>query len=75
MGFKADTSFLRFLSMGAAGARQTMSQMKATGFEPIELERYCTSNKIWTTKSKGYASPICYACEPAPAWRYAQNPI
>jgi len=46
MGFKTDTSFLRFLSMGAIGVRQTMSQLRAAGFEPIELERYCASNKI-----------------------------
>lgn len=57
MEFKADTSFLRFLSMGAAGARQTMAQMRAAGFEPIELERYCTSNKIWTTKVKRLRLP------------------
>jgi hypothetical protein len=57
MGFKADTSFLRFLSMGAAGARRVMEQMKADGFEPIELERYCTSNKIWTTKVKRLRLP------------------
>ena len=57
MGFKADTSFLRFLSMGAVGARQTMAQMRNAGFEPIELERYCTSNKIWSTKVKRLRLP------------------
>ena len=57
MGFKADTSFLRFLSMGAVGARQTMAQMRKAGFEPIELERYCTSNKIWSTKVKRLRLP------------------
>lgn len=57
MGFKADTSFLRFLSMGAAGARQLMKILKESGFEPIELERYCTSNKIWTTKVKRLRLP------------------
>src|SRR4051794_34568161 len=57
MGFKADTSFLRFLSMGAAGARQTMHQLREAGFEPIELERYCTSNKIWSTKVKRLRLP------------------
>lgn len=57
MGFKADTSFLRFLSMGAAGTRQTMTQMRAAGFVPIELERYCTSNKIWATKVKRLRLP------------------
>ena len=43
--------------MGAAGARQVMSQMTAAGFQPIELERYCTSNKIWTTKVKRLRLP------------------
>jgi hypothetical protein len=57
MGFKADSSFLKFLSMGAAGARQVMAQMRNAGFEPIELERYCTSNKIWSTKVKRLRLP------------------
>lgn len=57
MGFKADTSFLRFLSMGAAGARQVIHIMKKAGFEPVELERYCTSNKIWATKVKRLRLP------------------
>jgi hypothetical protein len=57
MGFKADTSFLRFLTMGAAGTRQTIAQMHAAGFEPIELERYSTSNKIWSTKVKRLRLP------------------
>jgi hypothetical protein len=52
MGFKANTSFLQFLSMGALGVRQTMKQLAGMGFVPIELERYCASNKIWTTKVK-----------------------
>lgn len=57
MGFKADTSFLRFLSMGAIGVRQTLTQLKAAGFQPIELERYCGSNKIWATKVKRLRLP------------------
>lgn len=57
MGFKADTSFLRMLSMGAVGARHLMKIMKDAGFEPIELERYSTSNKIWTTKVKRLRLP------------------
>jgi hypothetical protein len=57
IGFKADTSFLRYLSMGAVGARQLMKLMKTAGFEPIELERYCTSNKIWSTKVKRLRLP------------------
>jgi len=52
MGFKADTSFLKFLTMGARGVHHTMGQLTDAGFEPIELERYCGSNKIWTTKVK-----------------------
>ena len=57
MAFKADTSFLRFLTMGTIGARQTMAQMRDAGFEPIELERYSTSNKIWSTKVKRLRLP------------------
>ena len=57
MGFKADTSFLRFLSMGAAGVHRTMDRLRDRGFEPIELERYCGSDKIWTTKVKRLRLP------------------
>jgi HEAT repeat protein len=57
MGFKADSSFLRFLSMGAMGVRQTMRQLTGMGFRPIELERYCASNKIWATKVKRLRLP------------------
>ena len=57
MGFKADSSFLRFLSMGALGVKQTMRQLTQMGFQPIELERYCASNKIWATKVKRLRLP------------------
>ena len=57
MGFKADSSFLRFLSMGAVGVHRTMERLRDRGFEPIELERYCGSNKIWTTKVKRLRLP------------------
>ena len=57
MGFKADTSFLRFLSMGAAGVHRTMERLRHRGFEPIELERHCGSNKIWGTKVKRLRLP------------------
>ena len=57
MGFKTDTSFLRFLSMGALGVQQTMKQLRSLGFEPIELERYSASNKIWMTKVKRLRLP------------------
>ena len=61
MGFKADTSFLRFLTMGALGVQQAITQLRGLGFDPIELERYCASNKIWTTKVKRLRLPdlIC----------------
>jgi hypothetical protein len=57
MGFKTDTSFLRFLSMGAIGVQQTIKHLRAEGFSPIELERYCGSNKIWMRKVKRLRLP------------------
>jgi len=57
MGFKVDTSFLRFLTMGALGVRQVIDELRGYGFEPIELERYCGSNKIWATKVKRLRLP------------------
>lgn len=57
MGFKADSSFLRFLTMGAKGVHQAMAQLESHGFKPIELERYCGSNKIWSTKVKRLRLP------------------
>ena len=62
MGFKTNTSFLRFLSMGALGVRQTMKQLAGMGFSPIELERYCASNKIWMTKVKRLRLARCAVC-------------
>jgi hypothetical protein len=57
MGFKADTSFLKFLTMGARGVHHTMTRLSEAGFRPIELERYCGSNKIWATKVKRLRLP------------------
>jgi len=57
MAFKADSSFLRFLTMGAIGVHRTMEILSAQGFRPIELERYCGSNKIWATKVKRLRLP------------------
>jgi hypothetical protein len=45
--FKSDDSFLRKLAVGAAGTNATISQLKALGFNPIELERGSTGFKIW----------------------------
>lgn len=57
MGFKADTSFLRYLTMGARGTQHVIQELRGHGFEPIELERYSTSNKIWSTKIKRLRLP------------------
>ena len=57
MGFKVNTSFLRFLTMGAVGVHSTIEYLRQRGFEPIELERYCGSNKIWMTKVKRLRLP------------------
>lgn len=48
---------MRFLTMGARGVHQAMAQLQAAGFKPIELERYCGSNKIWTKKIKRLRLP------------------
>lgn len=57
MGFKVDTSFLKFLTMGALGTRQVIKELTSYGYEPVELERYCTTNKIWATKVKRLRLP------------------
>jgi hypothetical protein len=57
MGFKTDTSFLRFLTMGALGTQHVMNQLAQLGFAPVELERYASSNKIWATKIKRLRLP------------------
>ena len=57
MGLKADTSFLRFLSIGAVGVHRTIDRLRDRGFEPIELERHCSTNKIWVTKVKRLRLP------------------
>lgn len=45
--FKSDDSFLRKLAVGAAGTNTTIGNLKAMGFNPIELERGSTGFKIW----------------------------
>lgn len=57
MGFKVDSSFLRFLTMGARGVHSVCDELRDLGFMPIELERYCGSNKIWATKVKRLRLP------------------
>ena len=57
MGFKVESSFLRFLTMGALASQRVIQAMTAAGLQPIELERYSSSNKIWMTKVKRLRMP------------------
>ncbi len=57
MAFKVDSSFLRFVTMGALGTRSVMDEMRRAGLKPIELERYSCCNKIWATKVKRLRLP------------------
>lgn len=57
MGFKTDREFLRNISIGAVGTKQVASLLTAGGFRIIELERYCSCNKIWATKIKRLRVP------------------
>lgn len=57
MGFKADLSFLEKVTMGATATRAALAFLTARGFSPVELERYSTSNKIWSTKVKRLRLP------------------
>lgn len=64
MGFKTDWSFLEKISMGAVGTEAVMDHLNQMGHQVIELERYCTSNKIWATKIKRLRIPdlLCLRC-------------
>ena len=57
MGFKSDREFLRNVSIGAIGTRAVAAILRDGGFRIIELERYCSSNKIWATKIKRLRVP------------------
>ncbi len=57
VGLKVDSSFLKFVTMGALGARRVSELMARAGLQPIELERYSRSNKIWSTKVKRLRLP------------------
>jgi hypothetical protein len=52
MGFKADFSFLQKLTMGATATAHALKFLRQLGLDPIVLERYSTSNKLWATKVK-----------------------
>lgn len=64
MAFKEDWSFLDKITMGAVGIKSVIRQLNANGHHIIELERYCTSNKIWSTKIKRLRIPdlLCLRC-------------
>ena len=64
MNFKTDWSFLEKISMGATGTQAVINELNKHGHQVIELERYCTSNKIWSTKIKRLRMPdlICLKC-------------
>jgi HEAT repeat protein len=57
VGLKVDSSFLKFLTMGASGVRRVAELMTQAELQPIELERYSRSNKIWQTKVKRLRLP------------------
>ena len=64
MAFKEDWSFLDKITMGAVGTENVIQQLNNQGHDVIELERYCTSNKIWSTKIKRLRIPdlLCLHC-------------
>ena len=55
MAFKRDWSFLDKITMGSVGTKRVIEILNAEGHQIIELERYCTSNKIWS-----YVFLICF---------------
>jgi hypothetical protein len=57
VGFKSDREFLRNVSIGAVGTRKIAAILRQGGFRIIELERYCSSNKIWQKKIKRLRVP------------------
>ncbi len=57
MALKANESFFKFVTMGAASARKAIEILRENSFEVHELERYSTSNKIWQTKIKRLRLP------------------
>ena len=57
MNFKEAGSFLDKITMGAVGTKAVIESLNSHGHEIIELERYCTSNKIWSTKIKRLRMP------------------
>jgi hypothetical protein len=57
VGLKSDREFLRNISIGAVGTKRVAEILTAGGFQIMELERYSSSNKIWSTKIKRLRVP------------------
>jgi hypothetical protein len=56
--FKSDAEFLAYISMGAAGVRRTVEDLRAQGHRPLVLERGSDDFKLWkTTRIKGWRVP------------------
>lgn len=64
MGLKEDWSFLDKISMGAVATTKLTGSLNLNGHEIIELERYSSSNKMWSTKIKRLRIPdlLCLKC-------------
>jgi hypothetical protein len=64
VALKASESFIRFVTMGAAGAHRAIEVLRTHGHDVRELERYATCNKIWQTKIKRLRMPdlFCLKC-------------
>lgn len=65
MGFKEDADFARFVSVGAIGTAAVAGCLRNQfDHQPIELERYAMSNKVWQTKVKRLRLPdlLCVRC-------------
>ncbi len=69
MGLKVDSSFLKFVTMGALGVRGVADLMTQAGLQPIELERYSRSNKIWQTKVKRLRLPDLLCVKTGIRWK------
>ena len=56
--FKSDAEFLAYISMGAAGVRKAVENLRAQGHKPLVLERGSDDFKLWkTTRIKGWRVP------------------
>ncbi|MDD4891764.1 MAG: HEAT repeat domain-containing protein [Phycisphaerae bacterium] len=56
--FKNDVEFLAYISMGAAGVRKVVADLRSQGHSPLVLERGSDDFKLWkTTRIKGWRVP------------------